>query len=157
MFNYLVIITSRYKLPLLTRSLSAPSPRRPFLSLSLRKAVEEAMGSGLAGITAYVSQDCTGMKDEPAVDKTGDWAWRPSGYFVFHHLFAAESPELRKAVTAVSLCLFPNKHIHSKSITSHSDLFLTSITREPFVISMFARECKISGFADLSCFHMDIN
>ena len=27
------------------------------------------MDPGLAGITAYVSQDCTGMKDEPAVDK----------------------------------------------------------------------------------------
>jgi len=40
-----------------------------FLSLSLRKAVEEAMDPGLAGITAYVSQDCTGMKDDPAVDK----------------------------------------------------------------------------------------
>lgn len=42
--------------------------------LSLRKAVEEAMDPGLAGVTAYVSQDCTGMKDEPAVDKTGSWA-----------------------------------------------------------------------------------
>lgn len=27
------------------------------------------MDPGLAGITAYVSQDCTGMKDEAAVDK----------------------------------------------------------------------------------------
>lgn len=48
----------------------------PLLCLSLRKAVEEAMDPGLAGITAYVSQDCTGMKDEPAVDKTGSWAHR---------------------------------------------------------------------------------
>uniref|UniRef100_A0A671W6B1 Cysteine protease n=1 Tax=Sparus aurata TaxID=8175 RepID=A0A671W6B1_SPAAU len=40
----------------------------------LKKAVEEAMDPGLAGITAYVSQDCTGMKDDPAVDKTGYWA-----------------------------------------------------------------------------------
>lgn len=32
------------------------------------------MDSGLAGITAYVSQDCTGMKDGPTVDKTGNWA-----------------------------------------------------------------------------------
>lgn len=44
------------------------------LSFSLRKAVEEAMDPALAGITAYVSQDCTGMKYEPVVDKTGHWA-----------------------------------------------------------------------------------
>lgn len=68
-----------------TLTLSASS-----LFLSLRKAVEEAMDPSLAGITAYVSQDCTGMKDEPAVDKTGYWARRPNWPFVFHHLSAAE-------------------------------------------------------------------
>lgn len=30
----------------------------------LRKAVEEALDPSLAGITAYVSQDCTGEKEE---------------------------------------------------------------------------------------------
>lgn len=39
------------------------------------------MDPGLAGITAYVSQDCTGMKDEPAVDKTGSWAQRQNWPF----------------------------------------------------------------------------
>lgn len=124
-----VSITSRYKLPFLIHFLSASSSSC-LPSLSLRKAVEEAMDPGLACITAYVSQDCTGMKDEPAVDKTGDWAQRPGGPCVFRHLFAAVRSELRKAVTVVSLCLLPNKHIHSKTITSYSGLFLTSITWE---------------------------
>lgn len=35
------------------------------------------MDPALAGITAYVSQDCTGMKCEPVVDKTGYWARCP--------------------------------------------------------------------------------
>lgn len=53
------------------------------------------MDPGLAGVTAYVSQDCTGMKDEAAVDKTGSWALRQnrplfsSGVFVL--LFKAAS------------------------------------------------------------------
>lgn len=47
--------------------------------LSLRKAVEEAMDPGLAAVTAYVSQDCTGMKDEAAVDQTGYWALCQNG------------------------------------------------------------------------------
>lgn len=125
-----VSITSRYKLPFLIHFLSASSSSSCLPSLSLRKAVEEAMDPGLACITAYVSQDCTGMKDEPAVDKTGDWAQRPGGPCVFRHLFAAVRSELRKAVTVVSLCLLPNKHIHSKTITTYSGLFLTSITWE---------------------------
>lgn len=51
--------------PLATVSLSYPIP--PFLHLLslLRKAVEEAVEPSLAGITAYVSQDCTGEKEEP--------------------------------------------------------------------------------------------
>lgn len=46
------------------------------------------MDPGLAGITAYVSQDCTGMKDEPVDDKTGYLAQHNWPLF-FHHLSAA--------------------------------------------------------------------
>lgn len=45
------------------------------------------MDSGLAGITAYVSQDCTGMKDGPTVDKTGNWALCLSCSFDFFQPF----------------------------------------------------------------------
>lgn len=49
-----------------------------FLSFCFREAVKEAMEPGLAGITVYVSQDCTGIKDDAAADCTENWAWRPS-------------------------------------------------------------------------------
>lgn len=49
-----------------------------FLSFCFREAVKEAMEPGLASITVYVSQDCTGIKDDAAVDSTGNWARRPS-------------------------------------------------------------------------------
>lgn len=41
------------------------------------------MDPGLAGVTAYVSQDCTGMKDELLI-KTGYCAHTDP--FSFHHL-----------------------------------------------------------------------
>lgn len=37
--------------------------------------MEEAVEPVLAAVTAYVSQDCTGMKD--AVDKSDRWAHGP--------------------------------------------------------------------------------
>ena len=95
---------------------------------SCRKAVEEAMDPGLAGITAYVSQDCTGMKDDPAVEKTGYWARRPYWPFFFHHLSAAWRLWRCLEGWQESRCIYSTTNISTtKSITSHSNLFLTPI------------------------------
>lgn len=98
------------------------------------------MDPGLAGITAYVSQDCTGMKDEPAVEKTGSWAQRPNWPFFPPppSLCCWEIMELLRMVTGISLlCLvsIPRQtHPLQKSITSHSTLSSTPI---PWIWFMF--------------------
>lgn len=121
-----------------------------FCSLrSLRKAVEEAMDPALARITAYVSQDCTGMKYEPFVDEAGYWAGCPKWPFSFfpYHLLAA----VRLWSSDMNFnCLIPNKHICSKSITSQSNLFLTSITS--VVIHVCALySCGPRGLCESNC------
>ncbi len=82
------------------------------------------MDPALAGITAYVSQDCTGVKDDPAVDKTGYWAQCPNWPFFSHHVSAAG-----KLWGCLEMWQEAQQtHPLKKSTTSQSNFFLSTKT-----------------------------